>query len=132
GRTAFAPVQYSELTVQPEHYDAVVEAIAPTRDAGVQTEVSGDIAWAGAEVEGQEGIGLMVALVVLLVAFGSVIAAGIPIATALIGVAVGLAGLGIMSGFTDVPDTSPVLAIMIGLGVGIDYALFVVTRFRQH
>jgi RND superfamily putative drug exporter len=132
GRTAFAAVQYSELTLQPEHYDEVVDAIEPAREAGVQTEVSGDIAWAGTEVEGQEGIGLMVALVVLLVAFGSVIAAGIPIATALIGVAIGLAGLGIMSGFTDVPDTSPVLAIMIGLGVGIDYALFVVTRFRQH
>ncbi|HEX6165482.1 MAG TPA: MMPL family transporter [Acidimicrobiales bacterium] len=132
GRTAFAPVQYSELTVQPEHYDAVVEAIEPARDAGVQAEVSGDIAWAATEVEGQEGIGLIVALVVLLVAFGSVIAAGVPIATALIGVAIGMAGLGIMSGFTDVPDTSPVLAIMIGIGVGIDYALFVVTRFRQH
>jgi RND superfamily putative drug exporter len=132
GRTAFAPVQYSELTVQPEHYDAVVEAIEPARDAGVQAEVSGDIASAATEVEGQEGIGLIVALVVLLVAFGSVIAAGVPIATALIGVAIGMAGLGIMSGFTDVPDTSPVLAIMIGIGVGIDYALFVVTRFRQH
>jgi RND superfamily putative drug exporter len=132
GRTAFAPVQYSELTVQPEHYDAVVEAIDPARDAGVQAEVSGDIAWAATEVEGQEGIGLIVALVVLLVAFGSIIAAGVPIATALIGVAIGMAGLGIMSGFTDVPDTSPVLAIMIGIGVGIDYALFVVTRFRQH
>jgi RND superfamily putative drug exporter len=132
GRTAFAPVQYGELTVQPEHYDAVVEAIEPARDAGVQAEVSGDIAWAATEVEGQEGIGLIVALIVLLVAFGSVIAAGVPIATALIGVAIGMAGVGIMSGFTHEPDTSPVLAIMIGIGVGIDYALFVVTRFRQH
>jgi RND superfamily putative drug exporter len=132
GRFAFAGIQYSELTLQPEHYDEVVEAIEPARDAGLQAEVSGDIAWAGAEVEGQEGIGLVVALVVLLVAFGSVIAAGIPIATALIGVAIGMAGLGVLAGFTEVPDTSPVLAIMIGLGVGIDYALFVVTRFRQH
>jgi RND superfamily putative drug exporter len=132
GRTAVAPVQYGELTVQPEHYDAVVEAIEPARDAGVQTEVSGDIAWAASEVEGQEGIGLIIALVVLLVAFGSLIAAGVPIATALIGVAIGMAGLGVMAGFTDVPDVSPVLAIMIGIGVGIDYALFVVTRFRQH
>jgi putative drug exporter of the RND superfamily len=132
GRTAYATVQYGELTLQPEHYDEVVDAVGPTRADGVQTEISGDIAGAGAEVEGQEGIGLIVALIVLLVAFGSVIAAGIPVATALIGVALGAAGLGIMAGFTDVPDTSPVLAIMIGLGVGIDYALFVVTRFRQH
>jgi putative drug exporter of the RND superfamily len=132
GRTAYATVQYGELTLQPEHYDEVVDAVGPTRADGVQTEISGDIAGAAAEVEGQEGIGLIVALIVLLVAFGSVIAAGIPVATALIGVALGGAGLGIMAGFTDVPDTSPVLAIMIGLGVGIDYALFVVTRFRQH
>jgi RND superfamily putative drug exporter len=132
GRTAYATVQYGELTLQPEHYDEVVDAVGPTRADGVQTEISGDIAGAAAEVEGQEGIGLIVALIVLLVAFGSVIAAGVPVATALIGVALGGAGLGIMAGFTDVPDTSPVLAIMIGLGVGIDYALFVVTRFRQH
>jgi RND superfamily putative drug exporter len=132
GRTAFTTVQYGELTLQPEHYDAVVDAVAPTRADGVQTEISGDIAGAGAEVQGQEGIGLAVALIVLLIAFGSLIAAGIPLVTALIGVALGMAGLGIMAGFTSVPETSPVLAIMIGLGVGIDYALFVVTRFRQH
>ncbi|MFO7281245.1 MAG: MMPL family transporter [Thermoanaerobacterales bacterium] len=132
GRTAFATVQYGVQTVQPEHYDDVVAAVEPARDAGVQAEVSGEIAWAAAEIEGQEAIGLAVALVVLLVAFGSIIAAGMPLATALVGVAVGLAGLGIMAGFADVPQESPVLAVMIGLGVGIDYALFVVTRFRQH
>jgi putative drug exporter of the RND superfamily len=132
GRTAFTTLQYDELTLQPRHYDAVVDAIAPTRAAGVQSEVSGEIANAAAEVQGQEAIGLAVAVVVLLLAFGSIIAAGVPLATALIGVALGMAGLGILAGFTSVPDTSPVLAIMIGLGVGIDYALFVVTRFRQH
>jgi RND superfamily putative drug exporter len=57
---------------------------------------------------------------------------GIPIGSALLGVGIGLAGVGIIAGFTDVPTTSPALATMIGLGVGIDYALFVVTRFRQH
>ena len=103
GRTAFATVQYGVQTAQPEHYDEVVAAVEPARDAGVQAEVSGEIAWAAAEIEGQEAIGLAVALVVLLVAFGSVIAAGVLIATALVGVAVGLAGLGVMAGFTDVP-----------------------------
>ena len=132
GRTAFTTIQYDELTLQPRHYDAVVADIAATRAAGVQSEVSGDIAGAAEQVQGQEGLGLLVAVVVLLIAFGSLIAAGIPLATALIGVALGIAGLGILAGFTSVPDTSPVLAIMIGLGVGIDYALFVVTRFRQH
>ncbi|HKE77524.1 MAG TPA: MMPL family transporter [Acidimicrobiales bacterium] len=132
GRTAFTTIQYDVLTLQARHYDAVVDDIAATRAAGVQAEVSGDIAGAAEQVQGQEGLGLLVAVVVLLIAFGSLIAAGIPLATALIGVALGIAGLGILAGFTSVPDTSPVLAIMIGLGVGIDYALFVVTRFRQH
>ena len=132
GRTAFTTIQYDVLTLQARHYDAVVGDIAATRAAGVQAEVSGDIAGAAEQVQGQEGLGLLVAVVVLLIAFGSLIAAGIPLATALIGVALGIAGLGILAGFTSVPDTSPVLAIMIGLGVGIDYALFVVTRFRQH
>jgi len=132
GRTAFTTIQYDVLTLQARHYDAVVDDVAATRAAGVQAEVSGDIAGAAEQVQGQEGLGLLVAVVVLLIAFGSLIAAGIPLATALIGVALGIAGLGILAGFTSVPDTSPVLAIMIGLGVGIDYALFVVTRFRQH
>ena len=75
-------------------------------------------------------VGLAVAIIVLLVAFGSVIAAGIPIGSALFGIMIGLGLIGVMSGFTDVPSISPMLATMIGLGVGIDYALFVVTRHR--
>ena len=70
------------------------------------------------------------AVVVLLVAFGSVIAAGIPIATALFGIFIGLGLIGVLAGLTDVPSISPLLATMIGLGVGIDYALFIVTRHR--
>ena len=82
------------------------------------------------EVEGGEMVGLAVAIIVLLVAFGSVIAAGIPIGSALFGIFIGLGLIGVMSGLTDVPSISPMLATMIGLGVGIDYALFVVTRHR--
>ena len=71
-------------------------------------------------------------MIVLLVAFGSMIAMAIPIVTALIGLMIGLGGVGIMAYFVDTPVTSTMIASMIGLGVGIDYALFVVTRHRKH
>ena len=68
----------------------------------------------------------------LLVAFGSVVAMGLPIVTALMGIFVGAAGVGVLSAFLDIPEFSLILCAMIGLGVGIDYALFIVTRHRQH
>ena len=132
GRTAFTSIQYDRQTLERASYDQAVTAVAPTRASGIQTEISGSIAGAAEAVEGREGIGLVVAMVVLLVAFGSVIAMGIPIGTAVLGLAVGLGGIGILAGLTSVPEVSPMLAAMIGLGVGIDYALFVVTRHRQH
>ncbi len=73
-----------------------------------------------------------VAIIVLLLAFGSVVAMGLPIGTALMGIFVGAASVGILSAFLDVPEFSLILCAMIGLGVGIDYALFIVTRHRQH
>ena len=79
-----------------------------------------------------ELIGVGVAIIVLLVAFGSVVAMGLPIVTALIGIFVGAAGVGVLSAFLDIPEFSLILCAMIGLGVGIDYALFIVTRHRQH
>ncbi len=132
GRTAFTSVQYDKQTLERAEYDQVVGAVEPTRASGIQAEISGSIAMAANEVEGREGIGLVVAVIVLLVAFGSVIAMGIPIGTAILGLAIGLGGIGTLAGFISVPDVSPMLAAMIGLGVGIDYALFVVTRHRQH
>jgi RND superfamily putative drug exporter len=131
GTTAFAAVQYAEEVLTEEHTHEATTAIETARDAGIQAELSGEIAAAGDEVEGSEIVGLVVALVVLVIAFGSVIAAGMPIAVALVGILVGLGGVGIVAGFTSVPTTSSTLAVMIGLGVGIDYALFVVTRYRE-
>ncbi|HVM55120.1 MAG TPA: MMPL family transporter [Acidimicrobiales bacterium] len=132
GRTAFTNIQYDKQTLERADYEHVATAIGPTRAAGIQAEISGSIAMAANEVESREGIGLIVAVIVLLVAFGSVIAMGIPIGTALLGLGIGLGGIGLLAGFISVPDVSPMLAAMIGLGVGIDYALFVVTRHRQH
>ena len=132
GRTAFTSIQYDKQTLERADYDQAAAAIEPTRASGIQAEISGSIAMAANAVEGREGIGLVVAVIVLLVAFGSVIAMCIPIGSAVLGLAIGLGGIGILGGVTSVPDVSPMLAAMIGLGVGIDYALLVVTRHRQH
>ena len=78
-----------------------------------------------------EGIGITAAIIIMLIAFGSVVAMGLPIITALVGVAVGFGIVDLLSHILTVPTFGPELMAMIGLGVGIDYALFVVTRFRQ-
>ncbi len=132
GHTAYVDVSYAVQTIDATHLHEAESALTTARDAGVQTELTSSIASAGDEEGGNEKLGLLVAVVVLLVAFGSIIAMGIPIATALLGIFIGLAGVRILAGFGDVPTVSPMLATMIGLGVGVDYALFVVTRHRQH
>ncbi|MFN0026859.1 MAG: MMPL family transporter [Acidimicrobiales bacterium] len=127
---AYATVRYDIDPPGPEEGEAAEAAARIARDAGLQAELSRSIVRGAEEVEGNEGIGLLVAVIVLLVAFGSIIAAGIPIGTALFGIVIGLGLIGVMAGLGDVPSISPMLATMIGLGVGIDYALFVVTRHR--
>ncbi|TQS44885.1 MMPL family transporter [Cryptosporangium phraense] len=84
------------------------------------------------EIGGQEGIGVAVALVVLLVTFGSLVAAGMTMLNALIGVGAGMAGLYALSGVISLNSTAPILALMLGLAVGIDYSLFITSRHRQH
>ena len=76
-------------------------------------------------------IGLAAAIVVLLIAFGSFVAMGLPVITALLGLGTGFGVIALVSQVIDMPNYSTELAAMIGLGVGIDYSLFVVTRFRQ-
>ncbi len=80
---------------------------------------------------GSEGIGLLAAALILLLTFGSVVAAGLPIAVALVGLGVSGSLTGLVAAVMPVPDWSTSLATMIGLGVGIDYALLLVTRFRE-
>jgi len=134
GRTAFTTVVFAAETLQAADAERVEAAVEAGRDdAGgvVEIEIGGTITQAAQEIEGKEAIGLAVAVLVLLVAFGSVIAMGLPIGTALFGIFVGLTGVSVLAGFVDVPTVSPMLATMIGLGVGIDYALFIITRHRQ-
>ena len=129
GRTAFSTVRYHLSRPGPAEARSAFSALEVARAAGLDAELSKSISGAQSP-EGHEGIGLFVAVIVLLVAFGSVIAAGIPIGTALFGIFIGLSLIGLMAGAADVPAVSTLLATMIGLGVGIDYSLFVVTRHR--
>lgn len=106
----------------------VKAASSETLTVGVQGQV---LEFAGQEPPSSEAIGILVAIIILLIAFGSVVAAGLPIVTALVGLAGGLLFVTFVANFVDVATFAPTLAAMIGLGVGIDYALFVVNRYRQ-
>src|SRR3954468_13475663 len=132
GRTAYVDVAYTldKLTVTQLH-DAQTAA-SGAEAGGVQTEFTGELALLETKDPSSELIGIAVAIIVLLIAFGSVVAMGLPIVTALMSLFVGAAGVGVLSAFMDVPEFSLILCMMIGLGVGIDYALFIVTRHRQH
>ena len=131
----FAFVTYDgdpgDLGAKPgERLEASAEEL---RAAGFQVEFGGEISIGEQEIGGSsEYVGLGVAIIVLLVAFGSVVAMGLPLATALIGLGTGLGLITIAQRFMNVPTIAPTLATMIGLGVGIDYALFIVTRHREH
>lgn len=100
----------------------------------LRIEMGGDLFFVFEEPESGVGelAGLLVAAVVLLVAFGSVVAMGLPIGTALLGLAVGFSGLSLLAFVMDVPTWAPVIGSMVGVGVGIDYALFVLSRYRDH
>ncbi|MFJ2832982.1 MMPL family transporter [Streptomyces sp. NPDC087263] len=136
-KTAYITVRFD---VQPStlgdgYLGGVDNSVQPLRAAGVDVEYGGplgELARPEADDRVSELIGFAVAIVVLLVGFGSVIAAGIPLLTALISVIGGLACLGLLASAFTFATVSPTLATMIGLGVGIDYALFLITRHRQN
>ena len=132
GRTAYVDVAYTLDKFTTTQLDDATAAATVTRHAGVETNFTGELAQVAQAAPSSELIGIAVAILVLLLAFGSVVAMGLPIVTALMGVFVGAAGVGVLSAFLDVPEFSLILCMMVGLGVGIDYALFVVTRHRQH
>ena len=118
--------------VEPASQDAVKAALADARDAGLQAEANGQ-GMSSFEPPGgaSELLGIGVALVVLVLTFGSLVAAGLPILTALVGVGLGILGITAATAFTDgIGSTTPTLASMIGLAVGIDYALFILARYR--
>ncbi|MDQ3898851.1 MAG: MMPL family transporter [Actinomycetota bacterium] len=132
---AFASLQ---LDVQGSDMPVAVtkEMIKTTRAAdgdGVRFELGGQAVATAEFVQGggTEGIGILVAMLILLVAFGSVLAMGLPILIAVMGIGIGLAIVELLAHVVNVPNFTPIVAAMIGIGVGIDYALFIVTRYRQ-
>ena len=107
-----------------------IEAAAPDLP-GLQVEVGG-AAFAEFAEPSSEILGLAFAIVILILAFGSVLAMGLPVGVALGGISIGVVLIGLLSNVLTLPDFATVLGVMIGLGVGIDYALFIVTRYREN
>ena len=106
-----------------------IKEVQPAVD-GVQIELGGAIL-AEFEPPSSELLGLAFAIVILMLAFGSVLAMGLPVGTTLAGIGAGTVIVGLLSNLLTIPDFATILGLMIGLGVGIDYALFIVTRFRE-
>jgi RND superfamily putative drug exporter len=113
--------------------DRLAEAAATAREAGLQVETGGPLVEFThlPEMRASEIVGITAAVIVLFIAFGSVVAMGLPIVTAIVGLGTSLAIVSLLSNLFDVPTLTPTLATMLGLGVGIDYALFIVTRYRE-
>ena len=134
GRIAYAEAQFDRIIYDKDReavlavQDAVREAVEP---AGVTTEFNGDAEFPPIEQGTQELLGLLMALIVLIIVFRTFVATMIPIALALTALATAFLLLFILAGLTDINTITPLLVSMIGLGVGIDYSLFIVTRFRQ-
>jgi putative drug exporter of the RND superfamily len=134
--TAFATVNYDQsASVLPSSTGrALLDRVNAVHVRGLQVAAGGQV------VEDAEGfsvgpateVGVIAALLILLLTFGSLAAAGLPLITAGLGLITGVGLIGLATRLTDMPNVSPELALMIGLGVGIDYSLFIVTRFREN
>ncbi|GAA4992169.1 MMPL family transporter [Streptomyces hyderabadensis] len=132
GTIAYASVKYdvSGMELEESTKDALEEAAQQARDAGLTVEIGGDALQAVPETGATEVIGIAVAAVVLVITFGSLVAAGLPLLTALIGVGIGVSSITALASALELGSTTSILAMMIGLAVGIDYALFIVSRYR--
>lgn len=134
GRIAYAEAQFTDMIASADRarvvavQDAVREAVEP---AGVVAEFNGDAEFPPIEQGPQELLGLLAALIVLLVVFRTFVAATIPIGLAIVAVGTAFILLFTLAGLTAINTVTPLLVSMIGIGVGIDYSLFIVTRFRQ-
>ncbi|TDC74322.1 MMPL family transporter [Streptomyces hainanensis] len=133
GSTAYTQISYTEAATEltDADRDGLAEAMREGRDAGLTVEGSGDALSVEPELLGPtEVVGVVVAAVVLVAALGSLVAAGMPLLTALVGVGIAFAGVAALSGALGFDSLTPILAVMIGLAVGIDYALFIVSRYK--
>ncbi|MET0560857.1 MAG: MMPL family transporter [Gaiellaceae bacterium] len=134
GRIAYAEAQFDRVIYDKDREEvlAVQEAVREAVAAeGVVVEFNGDAEFPPIEQGTQELLGLLAALIVLLVVFRTLVATAIPLALAIVALMTAFLLLFILAGLTDINTITPLLVSMIGLGVGIDYSLFIVTRFRQ-
>jgi RND superfamily putative drug exporter len=136
GRIAFATVTFDQqaAALPKSAVERVVSAAEQARAPHLQVELGGQAIEAvqTTSLGGATAVGLLAAIVVLLITFGSVVAMGLPIVTALLGLGTAFGLIALASHAIGMPDFASELAAMIGLGVGIDYALFIVTRFREN
>ncbi|NUT02544.1 MAG: MMPL family transporter [Hamadaea sp.] len=132
-RYAFAQVTYGVqgMALTDSDREALFDAAQLGRDQGLTVEVGGDALRANPETGIVEVLGIVIAAVVLVVTLGSLIAAGLPLLTALTGIGVGISGIALAARWFDINSNSLILALMLGLAVGIDYSLFIVSRFRH-
>ena len=131
GLIAFAQVRASNRSqAEFETLGGEIEDIAPAAVEGLQVEYGGTIFYKF-EMPASEALGVLAAIIILVLAFGSVIAMGLPVGTAIVGLASASGVIAITSQIFAMPEFTIAMAAMIGLGVGIDYALFIVTRYRE-
>ncbi|MEP7018100.1 MAG: MMPL family transporter [Actinomycetota bacterium] len=133
GTIGYSQVTYQVAAAGLNHAakQSLLEAVAQGRQVGLTVEVGGDALRASAETGGTELIGVAVAAVVLLITFGSLVAAGLPLLTAIIGIGIAISSITALTGFMDLSSTTSAMALMIGLAVAIDYALFIMSRYRH-
>jgi RND superfamily putative drug exporter len=136
GRVALIRLQYPLVDeLSPEDLSNL-KAFGADAAAGspLRIEMGGDLYFAFEQAQPGLGelIGLLVAALILFIAFGSVIATALPLGTAVLGLAIGVSSMSLIANVIDIPSWAPVLGAMVGLGVGIDYALFIVTRHRDY
>ncbi|MEU0918644.1 MMPL family transporter [Streptomyces cyaneofuscatus] len=132
GSTAYISVAYkvNSMELTDTTTDSLKDAGKDARDSGMKVEIGGDALQVMPHTGAAEIIGVAIAAVVLVITFGSLIAAGLPLLTALIGVGIGVSLITALATALDLGSTTSTLAMMIGLAVGIDYALFIVSRYR--
>ncbi len=136
GRVALLRLQYPLVDELSAEDLSNLKAFGAEAAAGSQLriEMGGDLYFAFEQSQPRlaELIGLLVAALILFLAFGSLVATALPLGTALVGLAVGVSSMSLIANVIDIPSWAPVLGAMVGLGVGIDYALFIVSRHRDY
>ena len=126
-------LDYGPGELSEDEANTIIDAAQPARDAGLEVSAGGYLGQAVSKpsTESSERIGIAAAIVILLLALGTVVSMAIPIVVAIIGVVTGLSAIALLGHLIEVPSVAPTLGTMIGLGVGIDYSLFIVTRYRR-